>query len=354
MEALCEIFPQATLFALVHVKGALSPALERMPIRTSFIEDLPFAERRFRYYLPLFPTAIQQFDLADFDLVISSHHCVAKGVRTLPHTLHICYCYTPMRYLWNLYDDYFEKGRAGALTRIGMSAVRGYLRRWDVQTASHPHKFVAISENVRRRIAGIYKRTSDVIYPPVDTAMFPLSDRDDGYYLMVSALVPYKRIDLAIETFNRISAKLVIVGDGPDAARLKSIARGRVEFLGWQTDDQLRGIYAGCKAVIFPGEEDFGIVPVEAMACGKPVIAFARGGALETVLETPSQRTGVLFGEQTPESLSGAIDRFTSLQFSPGVLRAFALTFDREVYKQRMKACVEKAWEEFTRKAVEH
>jgi len=344
VEALCEVFPGATLFALVHVPGSVSGVIERMPLRTSFIQRLPFAARSYRHYLPLFPAAVRRFDLTGFDLVISSHHCVAKGVRVPPGALHICYCHTPMRYLWHAYDEYFGPGRAGWLTRAGMGMLSGPLRRWDVHTAEGPHWFVANSENVRRRVREIYRRESEVIYPPVETGRFPVSTRDEGYLLVVSALVPYKRIDLAIEACNRSGDRLLIVGDGPDRSRLLSAAGGNVTFLGWQNDAQIEDLVAGCSAVLFPGEEDFGIVPVEALSAGKPVIAYAAGGALETVIETASMRTGVLFAEQTPEALLTAIGEFRRSSFDSARLHEFALRFDREIFKRRMRDYVLDRW----------
>ncbi len=216
VEALCELFPHAELFTLLHIKGSVSATIERMPIHTSFVQRLPFAQHRYRHYLPLFPTAIQQFDLSGFDLVITSNHCVAKGVRVSSGALHVCYCYTPMRYIWGLYDEYFGTGRAGLLTRVGMRIFVNYLRRWDVKTAGNPGHFVAISQHIRQRINDIYHRSADVIYPPVNTSCFQPSRTDRGYFLIVSALVPYKRVDLAIETFNQLGDRLIIVGDGPD------------------------------------------------------------------------------------------------------------------------------------------
>lgn len=348
VEALCEVYPGATLFALLHNPGSVSPTIERMPIRTSFIQRLPRASTQYRHYLPLFPAAIEQLDLRGFDLVISSNHCVAKGVRTLPATLHVCYCHTPMRYIWGLYDEYFGKERAGLFTRLGMRSVLGYLRRWDLRTAANPHYFIANSENVRRRIQNIYGRSSDLIYPPVNTASFAVSSRDEGYFLIVSALVPYKRVDLAVAAFNRTGDRLVVVGDGPDLRRLQAMAGPSVKLLGWQPDGAIRELYAGCTAVVFPGEEDFGIVPVEAMACGKPVIAFAAGGALETVLENPERQTGVLFRQQTVDSLIEAVGRMRRTGFDQAGLRAWALSFDREIYKRNMHEYVARRWAEWT------
>jgi glycosyltransferase involved in cell wall biosynthesis len=254
-----------------------------------------------------------------------------------------------MRYIWNLFDDYFGKGRADLATRAAMNLVVGYLRRWDVRTAANPHHFVAISENVRERIRTIYGRTSDVIYPPVDTERFAFSLRDDGYYLIVSALVPYKRIDLAVEAFNRSGERLLIVGSGPDASRLQKIAGRSIEFMGWQSDDTVRELYAGCRAVIFPGEEDFGIVPLEAMATGKPVVAFARGGALETVIDTPELQTGVLFQEQSVDALLDALERLNFSHFNAAALRTFALQFNRDTYKRRMGEYIQEKWCRFQR-----
>ncbi len=353
VEALCEIFPTATVFTLLHVRGSVSHSIERMQIRTSFLQKLPFAHRHYRHYLPLFPKAIERFDLREFDIVISSSHAVAKGVNTGTHTLHICYCYTPMRYIWDLYDDYFGSGKASVFTRIGMKVFVNYLRRWDLRTAHNPHFFIAISRNIQQRISNIYHRTSDIIYPPVDTSLFQLSAAGgthpdgDGYFLIVSAFVPYKRIDLAVEAFNRTGDTLVIIGSGPDDTKLRAMARSNIRFLGSQPDEVLKEHYARCGALIFPGEEDFGIVPVEAMASGKPVIAFAKGGALETVIDTAHLKTGILFYEQTVESLVGAIHRCKETDFSPEQIRNHALSFDREIYKKKMRAYVLEKWNSF-------
>ena len=318
---------------------------------TSFVQHLPAAATQYRRYLPLFPFAVRQFDLRDYDLVISSNHCVAKGARVMPGALHICYCYTPMRYIWEQYDEYFGKGRAGLLTRAAMRVLSVPCAAGTLRTASHPHHFVAISENVRTRIREIYARTADLIYPPVDTSLFTLSHRDDGYYLIVSALVPYKAVDVAIEAFNRSGDRLVIVGEGPDAVRLRKLAGPRVTFEGWQPDSSLREYYAGCRALIFPGEEDFGIVPVEAMATGKPVLAYARGGALETVIDRPDLRTGTLFSEQSFDSLLAGLGVLKRTSFDGERIRAHALTFDRELYKERIGRYCLRRWEEFTRES---
>jgi glycosyltransferase involved in cell wall biosynthesis len=334
LEVLCELFPEATLFTLLHKLGSVSPTIEALPIRTSFVQRLPFAASKFRHYLPLFPRAVERFDLSDFDLVISSSHCVAKSVIPRPGALHLCYCHTPMRYVWDLFDEYFGVERVGRLKHALLRRVAGRLRRWDARTADRVHHFVANSQYVRRRIQRHYRRDADVIHPPVDTTRFTLSERNDNYFLMVTALVPYKRVELAVEAFNRLGARLLIVGSGPEERRLQEQAKKNIEFLGWQSDEQIRGYYAGCQALIFPGEEDFGIVPVEAMATGKPALAFGRGGALETVVPGV---TGLLFPEQTVSSLMDAVRSFDEAHFSPQRIRTHALGFDREVYRRNMR-----------------
>jgi glycosyltransferase involved in cell wall biosynthesis len=344
VEALREVFPESDVFGLLHIPGSVSPTIERGGIRTSFIQHLPAAAIQYRRYLPLFPAAVERFDMRGYDLVISSNHCVAKGVRTRPETLHVCYCHTPMRYIWSLYDEYFGKGRAGLMTRIGMGLSVGRLRAWDRKTAANPHSFIANSRNVRQRIASIYGRDADVIYPPVDTRRFRPSTKSDGFYLMVTALVPYKAVDLAIAAFNRTGERLVIVGTGPDLKRLEEMAGPTVRFEGWRSDEELVEFYARCSGLVFTGEEDFGIVPVEAMASGKPVLAYARGGALETVIDG---KTGVLFAESTVESLISALKRMKGTDFDAGALHVHATGFDREKYKELMRSYLLEKWGNF-------
>jgi glycosyltransferase involved in cell wall biosynthesis len=347
IEAMLEVFEDVDVFTLIHLPGSVSRTIERAVKQTTFVQRLPGAKTRFRRYLPLFPAAIRRLDLRGYDLVISSHHCVAKGARVPEGVLHICYCYTPMRYLWYKYDDYFGPGRAGLFTRTSMRLVVGPLRRWDLATASNPHFYVATCNNVAHRVRDIYGRDADVIYPPVDTSRFTVSHEDGTYYLMVGALVRYKRFDIAIEAFNRAGEKLVIVGDGPEAAALRGMARSNIRFEGWRSDDELRNYYAGCRALIFPGEEDFGIVPLEAMSTGKPVLAYARGGALETVVVTPGLRTGTLFTDQTVEGLLAGLEELKITQFDPLAIRQHALGFDREIYKSRIKEFCLSHWGTF-------
>jgi len=336
LEVLCELYPGATLFTLLHNKGAMSPIIENMEIRTSFVQNLPFKEEQYRRYLPLFPRAIESFDFSGYDLIISTSHCVAKGAKPVGKALHICYCHTPMRYVWDQYPEYFGKGRAGVLTRAAMTIVAPSLRNWDVRTSSRVHFFVANSDNVARRIERYYARASDVIHAPVDTSLFRIEEKPLNYYLMVSALVPYKRVDLAIESFNRRGDRLLIIGTGPDEKRLKAMAASNIEFLGWENDESLAKFYARCRALIFPGVEDFGIVPLEAMASGKPVIAYAEGGALETVVGQGNTPTGVFFHEQSVSALMNAIKEFESRGFNPEAIRKHAEKFDRKRFKQKL------------------
>ncbi|MEW6196924.1 MAG: glycosyltransferase [Bacteroidota bacterium] len=337
LEVLCELYPQATLYTLLHNKGSLSPTIEAMKIETSFVDKLPFKSNKYRNYLPLFPLAIDSINFSKYDLIISTSHCVAKSAKPNKNALHICYCHTPMRYVWEMYDEYFGKGKTGIVTRAVMRFIAPILRKWDVATSNRANYYVANSYNVARRIKEYYNRDSDVIHPPVDTTLFQLSEKNDNYFLIVSALVPYKKVDIAIEAFNKLGKKLLIVGTGPESEKLKSISKSNIEFLGWKSDEELAKIYAGCKALLFPGVEDFGIVPLEAMACGKPVIAFGQGGALETVIGEGENKTGIFFYEQTSDPLIKAINSFDGKDFNPQKIRDHALEFDRAVFKEKLK-----------------
>src|SRR5262245_16639520 len=255
LEVFCELFPDADLFTLLHVPGSVAPLIERRRVVTSFVQRLPDAARGYRRYLPLFPLAVSRFDLGGYDLVLSSSHAVAKGVRVPAGALHVCYCFTPMRYVWDLYPDYFGPS-AGALTRAVMPLVAAALRRWDRRTAAGVRHFVAISRFVADRIRLAYGRAAEVIYPPVDVARFRIDESPGDFYLVVSALTPYKRIDLAVEAANRLERRLLVVGTGPEERRLRALAGPRVEFLGWRDDAEVAELYARCRALIFPTVED--------------------------------------------------------------------------------------------------
>jgi len=286
-------------------------------------------------------------DLSGFDLVVSSSHCVAKGVRLAPGILHLAYIHAPMRYMWDQFDAYFGRGRASWPVRWAALAMRGRLQRWDRESNSGITLMVANSRFTAQRIKAYYGRQAEVVYPPVEVDRFRPSERDDGFYLVVSALVPYKRVDTAILALRQLAKPLKIIGEGPERRRLERLARGSAEFLGWQPEEVVREYYARCRAVVFPGEEDFGMVPVEAMASGKAVIALGRGGATETVkpldpLRPDQEATGVWSRESTPEALAEAIRLFEAHReaFPPARLAAHARSFDRQVFKSRMRALV--------------
>jgi glycosyltransferase involved in cell wall biosynthesis len=341
LEVFCELFPAADLYTLLHVPGSVSSLIERRRIVTSFIQGLPGARDRYRSYLPLFPAAVHRFDLSGYDLVLSSSHAVAKGVRVPPGALHVCYCFTPMRYVWDLYGQYFgPAAAAGPLTRAAMPAVAAWLRRWDRRTAAGVHHFVAISSFIADRIGRAYGRVADVIHPPVDVARFRPDGSAGDYYLVVSALTPYKRVDLAVEAATRLGRRLVVVGTGPEGPRLRARAGPTVQFRGWQDDAAVADLLAGCRALLFPPLEDFGIAPLEAMASGRPVIAYGAGGALETVVPpgAGAPPTGLLFVPQTVDALAGAMVRLESgaVDFEPKALRRRAEAFDRPVFRDRV------------------
>ncbi len=340
LELFCQIFPQAEIFTLLHLKGTVSPIIESHKIHSSYIQKIPFVAKRYRYYLPLFPSAIENFDLTGFDLVLSSSHCVAKGVLPDTNARHVCYCYTPMRYAWDMRHEYFPLRKLRFFKRHTIPMILNYLRVWDVCANSRVDEFIAISEHVAKRIHRNYRRDAEVIYPPVDAHYFVPGQQQEDFYLMVSALAPYKRVDLAIEAFNKLGFPLHIIGSGQDEKRLRKMAGPNITFHGWLPDEQVLEYYQKCRAFIFPGEEDFGITPLEAMACGKPVVAYKRGGATETIIGyMPGRKdfTGVFFDEQTPDSLLDAIRLARKLDFSPANIREHALTFDKERFIQQIK-----------------
>lgn len=353
VEALCEIFPQADIFALVANPQAIPPALRQHAVSDSFLARIPGATRWYRHFLPLYPIALEQFDLSGYDLVISSESGPAKGVLTSPNTCHICYCHSPMRYIWDLYHE--SRKSVGPITRAIFSATAHYVRLWDFSTAARVDYFVANSRHVAARIRKCYRRQSTVIHPPTNWAAGYISQKVDDYYLVVGRLVPYKRIDLAIEACNRLQRRLRIVGTGPEYKRLRRMAGPTVEFLGLLNERSLHDNYANCRALLFPGEEDFGIVPVEAQAHGRPVIAYAKGGVLETVTGgfadycDPASCTGLFFPQPNPESLCEAIQRFERVegQFRPEFIRGSVERFGLERFKEEFGAFAAGKMEQF-------
>jgi glycosyltransferase involved in cell wall biosynthesis len=338
VEALCELYPDADIYTHVAKPEALSDTIRRHRIHETSIARLPGARRHYQKYLPLMPLALEKLDLREYDLVISSECGPAKGVITTPRTLHVCYCHSPMRYVWDMHWDYV-KGVSKPLRPLARGLLH-YVRRWDLASAFRVDHFLANSKFVARRIDKHYRRDAEVIHPPVDTEAFGLAESTDDYYLMVGQLVPYKRADLAVRAFTSAGKPLRVIGDGEQLAALRRMAGPTVEVMGRQPESVIRESYPRCRALVFPGEEDFGIVPVEAMASGRPVIAYGRGGALETVAEG---RTGLFFDEQTEESLLDAVRRFEQVEdkFDPAEIRRHASAFDREVFKDRFRARVD-------------
>jgi glycosyltransferase involved in cell wall biosynthesis len=344
LEVFCELFPQADLYTLIYTPGSVSPLIEQMPIKTSFIQSLPFSKKGYRRYLPLFPMAVERFNLKGYDLILSCSHCVAKGIIPPPDALHISYLLTPMRYAWDMYGEYFGENESRMIPFF-----MHYLRMWDVTSSQRVDYFLCISKHVENRIKKFYRREAEVIHPPVESKRFGLQDKREDYFLIVSSFAPYKRVDLAIEAFNRLGYPLKIIGSGSEDKRLRLKAGSNVEFLGWLPDGAVSDWYSRCRALIFPGEEDFGIVPLEAMACGKPVIAYGRGGALETIVpydqefkSTKKPPTGVFFQEQSVEALMDAIKRFDRIEpeFDPVSIRNHALQWDREIFKEKIKKSI--------------
>ena len=340
LEVLCELYPDADVLTLFRRPGSVSPRIERHRIQTTWVQHLPFAARHYRRYLPLFPAAIASFDLRPYELVISTSHCVAKSVIPGDRTRHLCYCFSPMRYAWDQFEAYFGVERVGYFaSRLVYRPIMSRMARWDAATAVRAHRFVAISRHVSGRIARYYNRRASVVYPPVDTAFYrPAAVIPENHFLIVSALVPYKRIDLAIEACRRAGAPLRIVGDGPERSRLERMASGDVTFLGPLSNEAIRDEYRRALACILPGEEDFGIAPLEAQACGRPVVALARGGALETVVDG---ETGVLFDQLHPDSLCAALDRVVQLRVDTARVREHAEQFSRERHVTQMRQMIE-------------
>ena len=339
LNAIRRILPDATLFTLLHVRGSVSAEIDAAHPRQTFLRYLPFVARHYRRYIPLFPIAVEQFDLDPYDLVVSTSHCAVKSVVVPGRARHLCYCFTPMRYAWDQFDAYFGPARVGETkSRLYRRAFQ-WLARWDADTANRVHRFVAISRHVADRIRRYYNRTAIVVYPPVDTTFFTPDGSDPGpYFVVVSALVPYKRIDVAIDACRLARVPLKIVGDGPERRALEAAAGPDTEFLGSLTDSEVRELYRGSRGLILPGEEDFGIAPVEAAACGRPVVGLARGGATETVHDGV---TGVLVERPDPRAFAEGLARLEQARLEPAVIREHALRFSYERFHEEMRATIE-------------
>lgn len=335
LEVFCELFPDAHLFTLLHVKGSVSPTIERMKIHTSALQNMPGAASRYRYYLPLLPLLVEMWNTGGeaYDLVLSSCHAVAKGAKFRQATRRVCYCFTPMRYIWSQGDHYY----AGDWKQWALRAVRGPLRAWDLRSNRQVDEFIAISEHVAARIRRFYRREATVVYPPVDTEFYRPSSSEaarEDFWLMAGALEPYKRADLAIAAFRRWGRRLVVVGKGTMLETLRRLAPPNVEFLGWQSDEAVRALYGKARGLVFPGEEDFGIVPLEAQACGCPVVAYGVGGVRETVHDG---ETGIFFGEPTADALLAALAQAERRAWDAGKLRAQAERFARSRFRAEMR-----------------
>ncbi len=355
LAAICELFPGATLHTLLRVPGSVAPSIERREIRTSPVQYLPRVGRSYRSYLPLFPAAVEMMDLDRYDLVISSSHCAVKSVIRAGHATHVCYCHSPMRYAWDQFPAYFGPDEVGAFKSSLLRPVMASLARWDRSTAGRVDRFIANSQYVAGRIGRYYNRGSTLVYPPVDTDFYrPAASHrvPDPGFLVVSALVPYKRVDTAIEACRLAGARLKIVGRGPEEARLRRLAGPDVEFLGWRNDGEIRELYQETSAVLLPGIEDFGMVPVEAQACGTPVVATRGGGACETVIDGV---TGVLVDcadrgdagsdgrEAAPEAFAAGLARVRTMKRDAQAIRANAERFSRERFMTEFHAAVSDA-----------
>ncbi|MBN1306473.1 MAG: glycosyltransferase [Chitinispirillaceae bacterium] len=347
LQSIYHLYP-GSIYTLFHdpheMKGA---PWEEERIRTSLLQRLPFGKKHHRLYLPLFPMAIEQFDLRDHKLIISSSYAVAKGVLNSSDQLHICYCHSPMRYIWDLTFEYLEAaGLNGGWKSFTVRMLLHYIRLWDLASANRVNEYIANSHYIAHRIWKCYNRPAHVIYPPVDVERFRIGNKKENYFITISRLVPYKRIDIIVEAFNHLKLPLVVVGDGPGMKKLRRIAGPTVELLGHRSAREVEELLANARAFVFSAEEDFGIVNVEAQASGLPVIAFGRGGTLETVIEG---KTGLFFKQQTPLCLIEAIQEFLDKEekFDPQEIRKNAERFPRARFEREFKTFVDEAWEKF-------
>jgi glycosyltransferase involved in cell wall biosynthesis len=339
--AIKSLFPEAPVYTTVYNPDKMPECMASWDIRTSFIQNLPAGKTKYQMYLPFMPTAIEQLNFENYDLVISSNHSVIKGIVTRPDALHLCYCHSPIRYAWDLYHRYLGAVEVKGWQKPLIPWLMNYIRLWDAVSANRVDVFVANSHHVRKRIAKFYRREATVIYPPVATDLFtPNGQKDDGFYLMVGRIVGYKRHDLAVEAFNQNGRPLVIIGDGPERAKLEPLAAPNIRFLGRQPEAVVRDHLQRCRAFIFPGEEDFGIAPVEAISCGRPIIAYGRGGALETVCDGLS---GIFFQETTAQSLNEALERAEGKVWQAELIAEQAKRFSYERFLQEFTQIVDRS-----------
>ena len=336
LEVLVDMYPNVPLYTSLYWQEKMPAHWLEWDIRTSFINRLPGARKKQQLYFPLYPFAFEQFDFRGYDLVISNKSGFCHGIITGPETTHICYCLTPTRYVWR-YHQYAEQEDLKRGVRLGLGPFLTFLRMWDRLAADRVDHFIAISQAVRQRIGKIYQREATIIYPPVDTNRFEVSNQVEDYYLIVGRLVPYRRIDLLIEAFNQLDKPLYIVGSGRDRERLEAMAGDNIHFLGYVPDEDLPDLLARCRAFVFPGEEDFGIAPIQAMAAGRPVIAYAAGGALDTVIPG---KTGYLFWEQSVSAIIKAVEMFDPDKVDSKIIREHAQQFDAAVFKQKLSQFV--------------
>ncbi len=343
LEILCRAFPRAPIYTLIHNPSAVSELINLHPVKTSWLQHIPGIMKFYRNLLPLFPSAIESLRPERADLVISTSHCVAKGLIAPPGTRHLCYCFTPMRYAWVFYDEYFGKN---PLKKAVLSPILRNLRQWDKESSARVDYFATLSRHVQKRIKDFYGRDATVVHPPVDLEFWTpaggITPGSGNYDLVVSAMVPYKRIDLAIGAYTKLGYPLKIVGIGTESKKLRTSAGKNIEFLGRVADEPLRELYRHCRALIFPGEEDFGLTPLEAFACGRPVVAYGRGGVMESLVR---DQTGVFFEEQTEEALIDAVRKCAALKWDPVLIRKNAERFSRQNFIDGLSACIKSTME---------
>jgi len=343
VKVLADMFPKAPIYTLLYDEEKVGNVFPKERVRTSFLQNYPkFIRKRYRYLIPKMPKAIEELNFEEFDLVISSNTAFSHGIIVPLNTKHVCYCHSPMRYVWDWVNEYREENNIHGIKKLFYAPVLKKLREWDKIASDRPNLYIANSKNVQKRLKKYYKTNSVLVYPPVDVDRFSTSRDHAGYFLIVSTLTPYKKIDLAVQLFNKIGRKLIIIGDGPHKEYLQNIAADNIEFLGFKDDRTVAEYMKNCRALIFPGEEDFGITPVEAMACGKPVLAYAKGGCLETIIEG---QTGELFYEPTIQSMEDGLARlmYNEKFYKPRNIRLHSQQFSREIFeknfKQALKMC---------------